>query len=316
MSRIDFVDARVGIHSIQQFALAVPDLAEEERFLNAFGLRVTRREGKAPALELRADGSDHLWAQVFSGPRKKLAYVSLGCYAQDFEALAAQAKEAGGRPAQAHPQGPAGGAWFLDPDGNLIQIVVAAKTMPDDKSPMGDLNVPSNTRGAPARSAARRTKPTRLSHMALFTADVSRAVDFYTRGLGLRLADRSGDLIAFTYGRHGSDHHMLAFLPGGGGGLHHSCWDVPSVEDVGLGNTQMRAAGYTRHWGPGRHVLGSNYFNYVRDAFGSWWEFSCHIDYIGKDVAWAVADFADEDSLYLWGPDVPREFTDNVEAVA
>jgi catechol 2,3-dioxygenase-like lactoylglutathione lyase family enzyme len=152
-----------------------------------------------------------------------------------------------------------------------------------------------------------------MSHMALFTSDVTRSLDFHIRALGIRLADRSGDIIAFTYGRHGSDHHLLAFITGGGPGLHHASWDVPSIEDCGKGNTQMRAAGYDRHWGPGRHVLGSNYFNYVKDDFGQWWEYSAHIDYIEKNAPWTMANFADEDSLYLWGPDLPEEFPVNTE---
>ena len=65
---------------------------------------------------------------------------------------------------------------------------------------------------------------------------------------------------------------------------------------------------------PGRHVLGSNYFNYCRDPFGQWWEASCHIDYIEKDGAWTIANFADEDALFLWGPDVPGDFLTNPEA--
>ena len=76
----------------------------------------------------------------------------------------------------------------------------------------------------------------------------------------------------------------------------------------------MRTAGYTQHWGPGRHVLGSNYFDYVKDSFGQWWEYRAHIDYIEKDVEWKVANFADEDSLYLWGPDMPEDFPVNVES--
>ena len=89
---------------------------------------------------------------------------------------------------------------------------------------------------------------------------------------------------------------------------------VPSIEDIGRANTQLRAAGFDRHWGPGRHVLGSNYFNYCRDPFGQWWEASCHIDYIEKDGAWTIANFADEDALFLWGPDVPGDFLTNPEA--
>ena len=313
MTRIDFTDAEAGVHSIHQFALSVPDLAEEARFLGTFGLRVQRDD---TMLRLRAADSDHVWAVILQDFEKKgLTYVSLGCYESDYETLCRQARDAGGVPAEPHPQGPAGGFWFRDPDHNLIQIVVAPKTMPDSKSKMADMNIPSNVRGAPARSAARHAAPTRLTHMALFTSDVTRSVDFYTRAVGVRLADRSGDIIAFTYGRHGSDHHLLAFLHGGRGGLHHSSWDVPSVEELGLGNTQMRAAGYTRHWGPGRHVLGSNYFNYVKDPFNQWWEYSAHIDYIEKNADWTVANFSDEDSLYLWGPDMPEEFPTHPEDI-
>ena len=56
------------------------------------------------------------------------------------------------------------------------------------------------------------------------------------------------------YPRHGSDDHMLAFATGPAPGLHHSSWDVPSFEDLGLANTQLRAAGYSIRWA-------LNYFN-------------------------------------------------------
>ena len=227
--------------------------------------------------------------------------------------IRSQVEEAGGVPSNGHPAGPAGGFWFKDPDGTLIQVLVAEKTQPDEKSKMTDMNVPANVRGAPARSVAPKVKSTRLSHMALFTTDLTRTIAFYAKALGLRLADRSGDIIAFTYGRHGSDHHMLAFATGPAGGLHHSSWDMPSVEALGLANTQLRAAGYNKHWGPGRHVLGSNYFNYTRDKWGQWWENSAHIDFIEKDANWQVANFADEDALYLWGPDLPVEMLENTE---
>ena len=37
MTRIDFNDAQAGVHSINQFALSVPNLVEEQRFLTTFG---------------------------------------------------------------------------------------------------------------------------------------------------------------------------------------------------------------------------------------------------------------------------------------
>ena len=88
--------------------------------------------------------------------------------------------------------------------------------------------------------------------------------------LGLRLSDRSGDLIAFMHGIHGSDHHMIAFVKSDGPGLHHLSWDVGSINDIGVGASHMAEKGFAYGWGLGRHVLGSNYFHYIRDPWGSY----------------------------------------------
>lgn len=83
---------------------------------------------------------------------------------------------------------------------------------------------------------------------------------------------------------------------------------------VGEGAAQMAAAGYTKGWGTGRHVLGSNYFHYVEDPWGSFCEFSADIDYISAGAQWDAADFPPEDSLYLRGPPVPENFVRNSES--
>ena len=114
----------------------------------------------------------------------------------------------------------------------------------------------------------------------MFTRDVDRAIGFYQDLLGLRLSDRSGEGIAFLHGVHGSDHHMIAFAKSEAPGLHHSSWDVASIDEIGLGAMQMADHGFVAGWGLGRHVLGSNYFHYVRDPWGSYAEYSSDIDYM------------------------------------
>jgi hypothetical protein len=151
MSKIDFQEGTAGIHSIYQFALTVPDLDEEAKFLTNFGLRVERTTDR---LNIRASGSEHIWAVIIPGERKKLTYVSLGCYQHDYEQITKQVDEAGGVFCEPHTAGPEGGFWFRDPDDNLIQVRVAEKTQPDHKSLMADMNIPPNVRGAPARSKA------------------------------------------------------------------------------------------------------------------------------------------------------------------
>jgi catechol 2,3-dioxygenase len=107
---------------------------------------------------------------------------------------------------------------------------------------------------------------------------------------------------------------MIAFAKAEGPGLHHLSWDVGSVNDVGLGALQMADKGFTRGWGTGRHVLGSNYFHYVRDPWGSYCEYSADIDYIPVDHDWDSGDRDANDAFYLWGPEPPADFVVNYEA--
>ena len=123
----------------------------------------------------------------------------------------------------------------------------------------------------------------------MFTRDVRKAIEFYTRVLGLRLSDRSSDNIAFLHGIHGSDHHMIAFARSDAPGHHHFSWDVGSVDEIGAGAMHMLDKGFAKGWGLGRHVLGSNYFHYVQDPWGSFSEYSADIDYIPATCDWPAA---------------------------
>lgn len=86
-----------------------------------------------------------------------------------------------------------------------------------------------------------------------------------------------------------------------GPGFHHCSWDVGSINDIGLGAAQMADKGFSAGWGLGRHVLGSNYFYYVRDPWGSWAEYSCDIDYVSADSDWQGESHAIEDSFFHLG---------------
>jgi len=310
ITRVTQTKAACGMHSIDHFALCVPDLAVAKHFYDTFGLQTAERDG---VLTLSTAHADHVWGQIHAGDEKQLAYLCLNCHAKDFQTIVEQVKQAGGLPAQAWPQAlHDGGFWFFDPDGNLLQLRIGKKTTPTSASAIAPLPRANAQRGVLGRSVAHTVRPLRLSHVLLFAADVPKQVDFYARGLGLGLSDRSRDIIAFMHGVHGSDHHLIAFAKSHGRGWHHAAWDVASVEDVGLGYMQMQDAGYTQAWGVGRHVLGSNYFCYMRDPWGSYNEYSAHIDFVG-DGQWDSADYPPEDSLYLWGPALPEDFITNTE---
>jgi len=301
----------LGVHSLDQFVLAVPDAAVAQQFYGQFGLDV---RAKGNTLELMTFGHDHRWGSVVEGVQSKtLHHLSFGCYAGDLTRLKARIEGNGVKLIDPPPGFESNGFWFRNHENVLIEVKVAPKVSPDKKSDSQWVTVGPGIAGAAIRAKWPQVRPRRLSHVLTFTRDVDASIAFYERNLGLRLSDRAGDLVAFMHGIHGSDHHMLALVKSSAPGFHHCSWDVASVNDIGLGAMRMADKGYTKGWGLGRHVLGSNYFHYVRDPWGSFSEYSCDIDYIPKEERWPSADHKPEDSFYLWGPEVPREFTINYE---
>jgi catechol 2,3-dioxygenase-like lactoylglutathione lyase family enzyme len=304
----------IGVHAINRFVFTVPSLDEAQRFYSHFGLDV-RRNGDA--LELRTFGNPHCWGAVHAnGAPKKLQYLSFAIFAEDLPRFNERVARLG-IGCEPHPLSDGRGIWLADVDGLPLQLVVAARLTPEVKPPpLAPVPVPAGRGAAPARSAVARVRPRRLSHVLRFTPDVPRMVRFCSDVLGLRLSDHSADIIAFLHGVHGSDHHIVAFAKSHAPGLHHSSWDVGSFEEVGCGAEQMRTQGYADGWGVGRHVLGSNYFYYVRDPWKSWAEYSYDIDFVPRDVEWLAADHPAEDSIYVWGPPLHPEFIVNHELPA
>lgn len=301
----------LGVHSIDHFALEVPDLEDARTFYSLFGLDVRDKDG---ALELYTKSNGHRWAVITQGPHgKKLRYLSFGVYEDEVDAFRAHLDACGvsfiDAPVGADPSG----IWFESFDGLPVNVCVADKKTPQEKSQFTFISSEPGKSGAIPNSKAPRVYPRRLSHFAIFTTDVNAAIDYYEKTLGLRLSDKSERAVAFLHGAHGSDHHLLALVLSDRRGMHHNSWDVGSVQEVGLGGSTMARAGYGPNWGVGQHVLGANYFYYVRDPWGSFSEYSADIDFIPHDIEWPAANHAPEDSMFLWGPDPFPEFIQNTE---
>jgi catechol 2,3-dioxygenase-like lactoylglutathione lyase family enzyme len=304
----------LAVHSVDEFVFSVPDLEPARHFYKAFGLDVRYEEG---ALALYTFGHSHRWARVVSGGTdKRLLWITLGIHAADQQRFERHIDERE-VPRIAAPRGAdPGGLWIQGPDGLAIQLKVAQKSSPSAPGPREFSPTPANIGRSPSRSKAQTTRPLYLSHILLFASDVQATSAFYQDVLGLRVSDGSAPVIAFLHTPHGSDHHLVAFAKSEGVGLHHSSWCVPSIDAVGMGTQQMIQAGYPQGWGIGRHVLGSNYFRYVRDPWGSYAEYSFDIDFVEAGSVWPTADHPAEDSLYVWGPDVPEDFIVNKELAA
>jgi catechol 2,3-dioxygenase-like lactoylglutathione lyase family enzyme len=301
----------LGVHSLDQFVLTVPDVNAAQDFYGNFGLDVG---GDGNTLAIKTFGHPHRWGSLVEGKRKALHHLSFGCYAEDLQRLKTRIEGAGVALVDPPPGFESNGFWFRNPENVLIEVKVGPKVSPDRKTESQWTPSRPGVAGATIREKSPLVRPRRLSHVLTFTADVDASFKFYERTLGLRLSDRASDLVAFLHGIHGSDHHLLALVKSSAPGFHHCSWDVATINDIGLGAARMADKGWTKGWGLGRHVLGSNYFHYVRDPWGSFAEYACDIDYIPKEETWPAGDYKPEDSFYLWGPDVPPEFTINCEA--
>jgi len=301
----------VGVHSMDTFNMAVPDLEEARQFYAEFGLDV-REEGDG--LGLYTFGHPHRWGRLSEGPRKALGHLSFGIFEDDVQRFRDRLQQAGIERLDPPPGLESNGIWLKDCNGLLIELRVAEKSSPNAKSSAEQLVAGPGQRGAPIRGATPGVRPRRLAHILVFVRDVPDSIEFYSRVLGMRLSDESGGVVAFMHGVHGSDHHMVAFAKSNAPGLHHCSWDVPSIQDIGLGAMHMADSGHSKGWGLGRHVLGSNYFHYVRDPWGSYAEYSSDIDYIPAEMDWRGESHPIENSFYLWGPKPPEDFAFNHEA--
>ena len=301
----------LGVHSMDCFNMAVPDLEGARRFYTNFGLDV-REEGQG--LGLYTFGHTHRWGQLNEGPRKSLGHLSFGIFEEDVPRFRDRLQACGVERIEPPPGLQSNGIWFHDPNGLPVELRVAEKSSPDAKSSVEHVIVGAGVRAAPVRGTTAAVRPRRLAHILVFVRDVAESIGFYSRVLGMRLSDESGGVVAFMHGVHGSDHHMVAFAKSEAPGLHHISWDVPSIGDIGLGAMHMADSGYSKGWGLGRHVLGSNYFHYVRDPWGSYSEYSCDIDYIPVEMDWEGKSHPVENSFYLWGPEPPKDFAFNHEA--
>ena len=83
----------LGVHSLDQFVLAVPDASVAQDFYGNFGLDV---QANGNTLEIKTFGHDQRWGTVVEGATTKaLHHLSFGCYADDLARLKARIESNG-----------------------------------------------------------------------------------------------------------------------------------------------------------------------------------------------------------------------------
>ena len=298
--------------------LEVPTLEEGVRFYTDAGLEAATDGHVA---RLRCPGQDRDSVVLLGGaPRKRLHHIALR--ADGLDAMAKGVPEAGGKVVSAPEGFESNGLWVEDPHGMLIHLQERPADAELEAAPAYEINGPGRivrTRRSAMRPGASyaSAKPLRLGHILVFSPNVPESVAFMETALGMGLADRAQDIIAFCCARRDSDHHVVAFAKSPGVGFHHASFQVSDPDEVGRAGRALVAktaeTAMNGDWGFGRHTIGSNFFHYIQDPWGSWFEYYSDMDHIDDYSLWTPTNYEMDDSLANWGPAVPKDFVHNYE---
>ncbi len=122
-----------------------------------------------------------------------------------------------------------------------------------------------------------RTRPTKLTHVVLNSAEVEKQTAFFLDVLGFKWSDST---MMMDFVRCCSDHHSVAFARGNGPSLNHMAYEMPNIDGLMSGAGRVRKSGYEIMWGVGRHGPGSNVFSYFVEPNGFVTEYTTEVDQV------------------------------------
>lgn len=119
----------------------------------------------------------------------------------------------------------------------------------------------------------------RLGHVVLMVKDFRDTFEWYQRRLGLIISDeivmhkdgQEQTLGAFTRCNLGAqfvDHHTLFFVNSGKADFNHAAYEVTDWDALMQGHYDLKKAGHKHSFVVGKHILGSQVFDYWKDPDG------------------------------------------------
>jgi len=122
--------------------------------------------------------------------------------------------------------------------------------------------------------------PRTLSHVVYFVPDFARAEAFYVERLGFRCTDRFAGVGPFLRPAGTAEHHTLFMIqtPPVMKGVEHFTFHVGGPTELMAAGTRFVRRGHKSFWGPGRHLLGSNWFWYFESPLGCRVEYDADMD--------------------------------------
>lgn len=293
-----------------------PDLDKAERFLSDFGLLLARRD--TDCLYLRGTGSAPYCYRVMRADKPR--FVGFGLTLASREDLLSLARLPSASPIETLST-PGGGECvrLTDPSGFLVEAVYgqqATAALPH-RAPL-----PMNLANDLPRINATQRPPVqppeiiKLGHVVLEVADYQATCAWYTSHFGFIPSDvqvlpDGSPAVAFMrldLGDTPADHHTLAIAQGFMATYSHSAYEVVDADAVGMGQRVLRQNGWQHAWGIGRHILGSQIFDYWQDPWGDKHEHYCDGDLFTADLPTGIHEVSPE-AMSQWGQRMPKSFT-------
>ena len=307
----------VKVHDVAWLEFRKPDLHRAELFARAFGFTPVLRT--ADELQLRGRDAGSPCVLIRKGPRS--TFLGPAFRAADSSDVLRLA-EATGRTAVRLPDSLGGiTVDLVDPNGVRVRVVSGTHDLPalPAQAPLTinaghDVARTNHTQRPPREPAAVQ----RLGHVVLQTTKYVETLDWYLEHLGLIVSDflyfpgqrERGPVMSFIRCDQGgtpTDHHTLALMLGPANQYVHSAYQVADLDVLAAGGEYLRDAGYHRSWGIGRHIMGSQIFDYWRDPDGFMVEHFTDGDMFDSTLepGWAPMTAS---NLVQWGPPATKDF--------
>jgi catechol 2,3-dioxygenase-like lactoylglutathione lyase family enzyme len=267
----------IKVKDVAYVRFGAPDLDKMERFVTDFGLVVTVRDDDV----IYARGTDPSpYAHVTEEGEAGFRAVAFEAASADDLVAAAKLE---GASAIEKIDAPGGGqrVRFSDPDGFCVEVVHGREELaPLPVRRAAPLNLGSE-RARLGRLQRVESGPAcvkRLGHVVLRVSDFRTSEKWYRSRFGFLVSDevylgeQDNVITAFLRcdrGEEHVDHHTFLCVGIGEVGFDHAAFEVQDWDAVMVGHDHLASGGYEHHAGIGRHVLGSQVFDYWRDPWGN-----------------------------------------------
>lgn len=307
--------AVIKIEDVAYVRFSAPDLERMRVFLTDFGLsQVASSDG---ALYMRGTGSNPFVHITEEGPQ---GFVGLALRASSLADLTTLADHEGASVERLSTPGGGHVVRLTDPDGFRVDIVAGQTSSAEIAR---EARHPWNSAGDRHRNNdVKRLTPgpatvIRLGHVVLAVSNPEATVAWWHDRFGFLMSDQimtpdghmAAAFVRTDRGDLPTDHHTMNFagMPDGSVGFHHAAFEVADFDDLVLGGEHLAAQNHDRIWGVGRHVLGSQVFDYWSDPWGHKVEHWTDGDLLSADAA-PQSQGLDVMTGVQWGPALPETF--------